>query len=175
MSNMNYDSKWKWNRKRFYLRTKDKEKILDTEYYKGRDIGNIEYVIQNYLNDKEQLPFRISYEFKFYEDKWKVDIYTYETETFDFVDNFYEKNKERLLKKYPKCKVVEYGKFWNDNGDWCLGNDTTDYRLYLDTIEIEHQKPKDKIDYRNVFFGVDFGNKVCDVEVKELLNVKYNW
>ena len=109
MKQTNYNSEWKLNRKRFYLRPKDKEKILDTEYYKGRDIGNIEYVIQNYLNDKEQLPFRISYEFKFYEDKWKVDIYTYETETFDFVDKFYDKNKERLLKKYPKCKVVEYG------------------------------------------------------------------
>ena len=48
MKQTNYNSEWKLNRKRFYLRTKDKEKILDTEYYKGRDIGNIEYVIQNY-------------------------------------------------------------------------------------------------------------------------------
>ena len=176
MKQTNYNSEWKLNRKRFYLRTKDKEKILDTEYYKGRDVGNIEYVIQNYLNDKEQLPFRVSYDFKFYEDKWLVDIYTYETESFDFVDKFYEKNKERLFEKYPKCKVVEYGKFWMDNdGRWYLGGSQNDYRLFLDTIEVEHQKPKEKVNYRNLFFGVDFGNKKCDVEVKELLNIKYNW
>ena len=41
MKQTNYNSEWKLNRKRFYLRTKDKEKILDTEYYKGRDVGNI--------------------------------------------------------------------------------------------------------------------------------------
>ena len=38
---MEYDYKWKFKRKRFYLRLKDKEKILNTEYYKGRDILEI--------------------------------------------------------------------------------------------------------------------------------------
>ena len=42
---MEYDYKWKFKRKRFYLRLKDKEKILNTEYYKGRDISNMEFII----------------------------------------------------------------------------------------------------------------------------------
>ena len=160
MSNMNYDNKWKWNRKRFYLRMKDKEKILDTEYYKGRDIGNIEYVIQNYLNDKGMLPFRFSYEFKFYENKWKVDVYSYNVESSDFVYDYYDSNKEKLLEKYPKCEVVDYGKFWEMNGIWYLGQTTKDYRLYFDTIEYEMFE-----DDRNLE----------EWELKELLNIKYNW
>jgi hypothetical protein len=114
-NNLNYDSISKWNRKRFYLRMKDKEKILNTTFYKGRDIGNIEYVIQKYVNNKNHLPFRISYDFKFYDNKWKVDLYSYNVESSDF---------------------MYYGKFWKDvNGKWYLGGSTKDYRLYFDSIE----------------------------------------
>ena len=100
---MNYDYKWKFKRKRFYLRLKDKEKILNTEYYKGRDISNMEFVIQNYMNDKDKLPFEVSYDFTFYKTKWKVDIYSYDVDTFEFVWNWYLQNKHKIVLKYPNC------------------------------------------------------------------------
>ena len=146
---MEYDYKWKFKRKRFYLRLKDKEKILKTEYYKGRDISNVEFIIQNYLNNKELLPFNVSYEFEFRMYDWKVDIYTY--------------------------NVDEYGKFWNCGGDWYIGGSVDDYRLYLDTIECEHKIPNDKIKCDKQFFNVDFKKGNDKVDNKVLLKIKYNW
>jgi hypothetical protein len=140
---------------------KDKEKILNTTFYKGRDIGNIEYVIQKYVNNKNHLPFRISYDFKFYDNKWKVDLYSYNVESSDFMYDFYDRNKEELLKKYPKCDVTDYGKFWKDvNGKWYLGGSTKDYRLYFDSIEYKIFDDKRNLE---------------EWEEEILLNLKYNW
>ena len=175
---MNYDYKWKFKRKRFYLRLKDKEKILNTEYYKGRDISNMEFVIQNYMNDKDKLPFEVSYDFTFYKTKWKVDIYSYDVDTFEFVWNWYLQNKHKIVLKYPKCVPKEYGKFVFDGMYWFIDNGSkNNMRLYLDTIEVEKPIPNDKIDYGRFFF--DFGNdyKKYNETVKDekLLNIKYNW
>mgnify|MGYP001172316267 CR=1 FL=1 len=171
---MNYDSEWKWNRKRFYLRMKDKEKILNTNYYKGRDIGNIEYVIQKYMIDKEQLPFRISYEFKFYDNKWKVDLYTYNVGEEKNVYNFWMKNIRKMLSKYPNCSVKKYGKFRKirDENKWYL---TNEYRLYLDTIEVKHKTSNSDIKCDKPFFNLGNRKKSNKVDSRELLNVKYNW
>ena len=46
------------------------------------------------------------------------------------------------------------------NGIWYLGQTTKDYRLYFDTIEYEMFE-----DDRNLE----------EWELKELLNIKYNW
>ena len=170
-----YDYKWKLKKKRFYLRNKIKDKLLNTDYYLGRQISKIEYEIQKYLNDKEQLPFEISYEFEFKKYEWKVDLYSYNTNTEEYLDEFYNKHKTELLIKYPKSEIVggdRYGKFWLDNnGKWILGGSNTDYRLYLDTIVVKNVISNNMINYKHYFFGIK-NKKETD---KILINEKYNW
>tara|TARA_B100000767_G_scaffold100772_1_gene96718 strand:+ start:446 stop:1609 length:1164 start_codon:yes stop_codon:yes gene_type:complete len=157
---INRTNEFKLDKKKFNFSSENKQKLLNINY-SIEDIKNIEYSIQNYLNEKNEKPLKLSYEFIFYNNYWKVNLYTFNVNSYNFIYEFFNKNKDRLLKRYPKCEIVEYGKLYkNMNGKWYTKQSNKNFRLYFDTI-------------KNIL--LDETEIITVSKNDELLNIKYNW
>lgn len=163
---MDFDYKWKTNKKRISLRNKLVEK-LKLNNYNLNDIGNVTYTIQNYIDERELFPYRMSYDFTFNTLDWEVKLYTYNVGKEEDIYDFYDENEDKLKDMFPNCDCVQNGKFIKDEmGNWMMSDE---YRIYLDEI-----KGKNKYtNYTSIFFPSLLVNNQNNS--KFLFKEKMNW
>ena len=144
----------------FRLNNNIKSRLLNKEFF-GRNIGSMEYEVQNKVNELRLNNRNCSYQIKLNKFSWEVLICSKR--------NVIEEDLRKLKDDY----YIKYG-FENLNkieswGNFNIQYDEKKYKLILSRIKVNWRK-RIKVEWKNEFF---IGTEL--EEDKELFREIYNW